>query len=375
MYSVALQNHACKTSCALRGLGGCESGGHKTNNKQRAPTTYWYGAWIVGWASNRWLRGYMTLQVAHAALQLSGHLRDTCHSMQSHGAANLALQKLNKTVSGCRSSFVLCDVFIHTWSLLHPGTPTWHSHVPSFCDKIGCRDPDDAISHSMSSSSCLQTISDLLLPTAVIVEEQPTNPAHVVPALGNHTWAQMGRNLSHTVSLAGVRAAIHGVAAAAALRQQHELFRDRPYDMVIRLRPDLHRYGVHSLQPDCWDQLLKGVRNGRRAVYACGTAELGNKNTDSCFWGAATAMDALTAAWDGIATREMQRNICLGRYEVSRSINHHTRAHCGGVATGAEGTDLHIPQSAEELLALAVRRANVTSVGSKDWMRPFARER
>jgi hypothetical protein len=94
---------------------------------------------------------------AAVAIQFSGHLRDDCRL----GPALLHL-------SACRSRFVSCHAFVHTWTELEPRTPHWRRGWPSAVNA--------------SSAACVRRLHSLLQPTAVVVEEQPPPPPDDSPA-------------------------------------------------------------------------------------------------------------------------------------------------------------------------------------------------
>ena len=90
-------------------------------------------------------------RTGRAALQLSGHLFDcNLHDLHAH-------------LRACRTRFDVCDVFVHTWSKLAPGTVHWTGTHRA---------------HSKESShACVSRISRELAPHANIqVEEQPLPP-------------------------------------------------------------------------------------------------------------------------------------------------------------------------------------------------------
>ena len=158
------------------------------------------------------------------ALQSSGHFRDLCSS-------NATFKPLQSLVQRCRSIAAVCDLFLHTWDTLSPWTSTWHTWWP------------DPMS-SMSSAKCVQMVQARLGPVAVAVDRQTSAPN----GWGNLTWRYAvdrnnpkGADRDTHVSLYGIRSVIRGAARAAGLRQAHERTSGVPYDVSIRIRPDLYQ--------------------------------------------------------------------------------------------------------------------------------------
>ena len=158
------------------------------------------------------------------ALQSSGHLRDLCSS-------NATFEPLQSLVQWCRAIAAVCDLFLHTWDTLSPWTPTWHTWWP---------DPMSSI----SSAKCVQMVQARLGPVAVAVDRQTSAPN----GWGNVTWRYAvdrnnpkGADRDTHVSLYGIRSVIRGAARAAGLRQAHERASAVPYDVSIRIRPDLYQ--------------------------------------------------------------------------------------------------------------------------------------
>ena len=265
------------------------------------------------------------------ALQLSGHLRGLCES-DAH------FQPLSSLVAGCRAVAARCDLFVHTWDELYPRTPSWHTWYPSDVPGGG----------GTSSQRCLEKVRTALRPAAVSVERQAPNRD-----LGNATWIVVaGRHRETHVSLAGLRSAVHGVAAAAELRRAHErAARAPPYDVAVRVRPDLyHRRNfrrntrgsyrgvpvnqICSVPAAAWPTIVSAAkRRAPSAAAASSAAEVspapqlaavhgcdddtrpGNKSGDMCFWSAPpSALDTLVAAWDVLADEYLRANLCWQRW-------------------------------------------------------------
>jgi hypothetical protein len=244
------------------------------------------------------------------ALQLSGHLRNLCDS-----PSNFA--PLAALVAACRA-VTSCDLFVHTWDELHAHTPTWHTWYPSDVPNLG-----------QSSRPCVQQLTSALAPMAVEVERQVSRRS------ANETWiVAAGRHRETHVSLAGLRSAIEGVAAAARLRQREERSgRVAPYDVAVRVRPDLYqrrnarknrgrgeRYRGVPINQVCtvpsaaWPVI---VSRGRceTCVRGCDDeTRPGNKSGDMCFWSSPpTAIDRLVQAWDASADEFLDANLCWQR--------------------------------------------------------------
>ena len=266
--------------------------------------------------------------MSRVALQLSGHLRGLCES-----AAHF--EPLSSLVAECRA-VSRCDLFVHTWDELYPQTPSWHTWYPSDLPGGG----------RLKSRRCLDQIRAKLHPTSVAVERQEPNRA-----LANATWIVIaGRHRETHVSLAGLRSAVRGVAAAAALRRTHELSgRTPPYDIAVRIRPDLyHRRNTRrntrssyrgvpvnqicSVPSAAWPTIVDAAQHARAAVATASASALpaavhgcdddtlpGNKSGDMCFWSAPPiAVDRLVSAWDALADEFLESNLCWQRWRAQQ---------------------------------------------------------
>lgn len=264
------------------------------------------------------------------ALQLSGHLRQVCNSVDH-------LRPLATLVRQCRLVAARCDVLIHTWDTLEPTTSTWHTARPL---------------KASSALPCAQRLREELRATAVTVapQERSTLPE------ANRTWALVTPH-GHvqkitTLSMAGVRASITGVAAAKALRYSTER-KVRGYDVAVKLRPDLYsrrgpQYGrpnaqICSVPTAAWGvmvahakavkarrmiameqaegtvqaqvrstSILKGEPADEATVYSCDDdAAPGDKGADMCLWSSPpTALDDLIKSWDALAPAYLEANAC-----------------------------------------------------------------
>lgn len=246
------------------------------------------------------------------ALQLSGHLRGLCDSAEN-------FEPLAQLVGACRAQSAQCDLFVHTWDELHARTPAWHTWYPSDVPNAGT-----------SSHGCIDRLTKALKPAAIAVERQTlSRPA-------NETWiVAAGRHRETHVSLAGLRSAIRGVAAASELRQKEERSgRVAPYDIAVRLRPDLyHRRnfrknrgrGQHyrgipmnqicSVPAGAWRAIVGASHRCESCVHGCDDETLpGNKSGDMCFWSSPpAALDRLVHRWDAIADEFLDANLCWQR--------------------------------------------------------------
>ena len=312
------------------------------------------------------------------ALQLSGHLRGLCDS-SAH------FDPLVRLVAACRRAAKRCDLFVHTWDELHAQTPTWHTWYPSDNPKGGA-----------SSKLCLERLRAELQPTAVAVERQ--TPSRT---LGNATWIVVaGRHRETHVSLTGLRSAVRAVAAAAELRRAHERSgRTPPYDVAVRLRPDLyHRRNfrrntrssyrgiamnqICSVPDEAWRTIVgagAAAAEARRSASSFGAAAVvhgcddetlpGNKSGDMCFWSAPPrSMDRLVGAWEALADEYLGANLCWQRWRDKQqpTISGRPRAHRAGrsaaVFTGSGTPPCAHPETqwegsaAELILTSAARR-------------------
>jgi hypothetical protein len=300
------------------------------------------------------VRGLVALPTRRVALQLSGHLRDLCcgYSHAANGTGTTPLVKLVSQVNSCRRH-AICDVYLHTWDRLFPGTSTWHNNDRAFCKEHMCQEPTAAEGRFESSQLCVSELSRALEPRAITVDRQPLDPGQVWSDVGNATWCLIHKSKpgcsTRGVSLAGSKAMIHGIAAAAQMRQSHAR---HPYDLAVRLRVDVHRYGVTLLQGCAWPLMLDTVANGKASdtgVYSCGMQPPGGKNSDTCLWGAPRNMDLLIQTWNATARDEMMRNMCFAL---------HGRRH-GAARCGVANSSLQVAQTAEELLKAVIARAHV----------------
>ena len=180
------------------------------------------------------------------AIQISGHLKDVCRADHYRGPAGThRWTNLANAVADCRKVAV-CDVFLVTFSTLFPVASKHDSRtIPTASTPA----EQYNISHFFwRSYPCLDFLDKLLMPTAVKVDTQPQN---IVPALGSTVYYRgsfitSGSKQNATASgaplLAGVRASVHAVAAAARLRREHcrTFGCADAHDAVLRMRPDVY---------------------------------------------------------------------------------------------------------------------------------------
>ena len=170
---------------------------------------------------------------AAVAIQISGHLQDgrgcSLDHMQGHAAA-------------CRARFRRCDVYLHTWSTLHPQTASWHDGPSS----------PHANSHARreintSSEACMARIREALRPAATRVEKQPDPPSDEI-GVGSLAPDGLPFNYSGTLTACGSQyacnwgpARLHGwQMSLAGMAQAAKLRADSGvrYDVAVRIRPD-----------------------------------------------------------------------------------------------------------------------------------------
>lgn len=301
------------------------------------------------------LPGWRSSSGGSIALQMSGHLRGLCDS-----DTNFA--PLARLVADCRKAAARCDLFVHTWDDLYPQTPSWHTWYPS-----------DVPNRGSSSRHCVEKLRAELRPTAVAVERQVLSRS-----LGNATWIVVaGRHRETHVSLAGLRTAVSAVASALELRRAHERQRRAPpYDLAVRVRPDLyHRRNfrrntrtsyrgvpvnqICSVPAAAWPTLAAAAAAAAQrresgasvpqsssggVVRGCDDETLpGNKSGDMCFWSApAVAADRLVVAWDALADEYLQANLCWQRWRQSApsaTLPRGARARAHRVPAGGRGSD------------------------------------
>ena len=298
------------------------------------------------------------LALPRVALQISGHLRDICSGSAPAGQRRSPLLQLEEQVDSCRR-YALCDVYLHTWDRLYPSTTNWHTKNNTFCLVYGCLDPEDAAERDQSSEQCLAKLSRVIHPTAVAVQRQPFDLGDQYPSLGNATWRTITTHgshgsITHGVSLAGSRAMIQGIAAALDLRRS----RQQPYDLAVRLRPDLHRYGVARIQNCMWPHMLREATMGGTMIHGCAISGSpgntnatapGGKNGDTCLWGAPSNLDLVISTWNTTALEELERNMCYARHGLA-----HGPSRCG-----KSSASMPVAQTAESLLKSAIARSLV----------------
>lgn len=199
------------------------------------------------------------------ALVLTGHLRTTCDDP----AASRALQQ---QVDSCRRAVApgRCDIFIHTWDILHPTLPSPHSAI------------------------CAASISRLLRVSAFTVEQQaPTRKLTERDSkpwgLGSETLANFRFNVASM--LGGLRLMSHHLQAMGYA----------PYAAAVRMRLDLGTARIASrsewrnqfLNATGWAHVVRRANaSASGALPPALAAELvqcrhpTSKRTDFCFWSA-----------------------------------------------------------------------------------------
>jgi hypothetical protein len=182
-----------------------------------------------------------------------------------------------------------------------------------------------------SSFACLAEIQRKLRPEAVSVESQPPD---VVPRYANATWWRREADVP-VLPLSGLRSSVYAAAAVSALKRRHcAVFGCGPYDLVVRLRPDLYllkgKEWQHESLPHtrAWPVILDSARRGAMlgggalndTVFACGSGRLpGDKSTDACFWSGDGTMERVIHMWNAIAPAWLDNNFCWYRWRVLRS--------------------------------------------------------
>lgn len=290
--------------------------------------------------------------MVEVALQISGHLRDVCDGHR--------LEPLRSLVQACRGAATRCDVFLHIWDSLEPTTSTWHKIKPAA---------------AKSSFACVEKLHTALDIAAVeVVAQQPARMAH-----HNRTWAYITPwgdvQKVTSISMAGVRASILGVAAAVALRRTYEatVSSGRTYQLVVRLRPDLYprhgrQYGapngqVCSTPAEAWKVMVAAAAAGEAADGAVGAAVHGcdddavpgDKGSDMCLWGVPRAMDALFTSWVTTAARHIDANVCWQDWRRTRPAADWRDSPCAGLA------DKSLLSYPEFILRAAVRSAGMNA--------------
>ena len=328
------------------------------------------------------------------ALQISGYLAGVCET-EGGTAAGTKLAALAAVVDDCRRA-AKCDVYLHTWDRVHlikrqaAGKKERHISAtdvrwrfwPTLAGLAAATvatTPTPASTPSWvpdggPSNPCVERVAAVLRPLAVMVQNQPSNSSLLVPELGDTHWYRParpgravtsdGRDLETSqFSHAGTRSMIHGVALAAGMRRAQELFLEAPYDLAVRLRPDVYRHGAHRAvwRPRrCMWPLMLGAAQLKGSVFGCGTMRPGKKNSDLCLWARPAELDRMIEAWEAFSTAEMRRNSCYAELRHNASEQ---RRRCGlraapSLVRGDLSGTVQIP---EELLITAVVKAKLAS--------------
>ena len=258
-------------------------------------------------------------QGARIALQCSGHLRQLCSN-----SGLREFEALERLVTTCRGAADTCDLFVHTWDTLSAQTSAWQLWQPPTTHE--------------PSASCVELLKRRLRPAAVVVERQQDE------GYGNLTWIvrresdlrsrwprlQVRRFDSH-MSLNGIRSGIRALARVVAMRQAHEQHTGVPYDVAIRIRPDLYPRrqavpcpGIPIEQKQCPINQICGVpllawpviANSQKddaVVRGCDDQMVPGvvRSADMCYWSSPpTALDRLLFTLDAIADSWLRLNVC-----------------------------------------------------------------
>lgn len=228
----------------------------------------------------------------HAALIFSGHLRETCDTINGTDA-------IIQQAKMCLHAFAgRCDMFIHTWSSLEKRvsmlrqSKLCHLSNISYC-KLDALRVGQA---NRASSPCVDAITRRLaseLPwsahgvSRTLIEEQPEPLSPVVP------WGAIGEAVDHNMFFQ-VEGIARGLEMAARERPQRG--QSSRHHAVVRMRADI---GIKKLQarPELWltptgwrnvqlraKAAAIGVLDERVSaeVLTCGWPHF--KRTDVCFW-------------------------------------------------------------------------------------------
>ena len=234
----------------------------------------------------------MTQVARRVALQLSGHLRETCDI-----AANFAV--LEETVLSCRRH-AQCDLFLHTWDTLQASTPSWHR-------------PNASADPPRPSSECAGRIATQLNVTNLQVEAQAS-----VGRFSNATWYTAKMGDSH-ISLAGIAAAVETQQKANDLRRAHELQGHR-YDVVVRLRPDLYR--AEHPEVASWALIAQALHSLPDTIFSCRAMRWpGKKGADMCFLAfSPSAFNRLYGTWGAAANAHLSAMECAWKARRAQLI-------------------------------------------------------
>ena len=269
------------------------------------------------------------------ALQLSGHLRETCDS-----DAKFAV--LKESVASCRQH-AHCDLFLHTWATLEADTPSWHRPNASAYDS------------RKSSRECAARITALLNVTSFQVEAQ-TPSARFSKAT---TWWTSKRGDSH-ISLAGIAAAIETQRKANDLRRAHEL-RGHRYDVVVRMRPDVYR--ADHPEVASWARIAHAPHNLSDTIFSCRSMRWpGEKGGDMCFLTfSPSSLERLYSAWEAVANTFLSAMECAWNAWKQRASCDRRWSRCAalGAASCAKTEKQH--EFPENILRTALARAHMVA--------------
>lgn len=134
------------------------------------------------------------------------------------------------------------------------------------------------------------------------------------------------------VPLAGIRSAVYSASAVGALKQRHcAVYGCGPYDVAVRLRPDLYTVrgkewtSLSLPHTRAWPLIAQAARLGfgpggqmvNATIFACGAARLpGDKSADTCFWGGDAVMGRVLRMWDALVTPWLDNNLCWQRWRA-----------------------------------------------------------
>mmetsp|Transcript_14506 Transcript_14506/g.35355 ORF Transcript_14506/g.35355 Transcript_14506/m.35355 type:complete len:835 (-) Transcript_14506:98-2602(-) len=174
-------------------------------------------------------------EIKRVAVQLTGHIRETVIHVRN-------LEPLKRVVTALRQNYETVDIFFHTWSKLEADTPVYYKKDENLM--------------KMPVQESVKKLTKELNIKVVLVEDQAATKL-----LGNTDPKVMFETT--TVSYIGMKYQFHGIEAASWMRRCQEASSGKPYDLVIRLRPDVYRIGpndantlitvLKSTRPECVD--------------------------------------------------------------------------------------------------------------------------
>jgi hypothetical protein len=151
------------------------------------------------------------------AVLLSGHFRDT---LESAGTT----APLQRFLAQCDRSSSHYALFVHTWNRTEPVTTTYYKAA-----------------RRAAASVDVTRLVQLLQPAGLRIEHQT-----IASSAMHEKWALSG------MTVAGIKAAIYSMRVAARMADEHVARHGfAPFDVYVRVRPDMYRLRQGGSLPRC----------------------------------------------------------------------------------------------------------------------------